>query len=141
MAWNLKRICISGHWIEPPIIFEVNISQKDIGRISKIVNFHPIALKFEEELHNWSLISTTNDFWGQICFMDFASVVLCTTSSSCYFVCLSPAGHNSKPIFIKLYQVVEGVSTEKPIDFEFKGQRSSCGRNSKIVIFHPINLN
>ena len=47
--------------------------------------------------------------------------------------CLSPPGHNSKPI-VKLYQVVEVVSTEKTIDFEVKGQIA------KIVIFHPIDL-
>ena len=64
------------------------------------------------------------------------SIVLCTTFHSvCLFVCLSPTGHNSKPIVMKLYQVVEVVSTEKPIDFEVKGQRSSWGRVSKIVIF------
>ena len=39
-------------------------------------------------------------------------------------VCLSPAGHNFKPSVMKLYQVVEVVSTEKPIDFEVKGQIS-----------------
>ena len=34
---------MSGYWIEPSIIiYEVNI-----GRISKIVNFHPIDLGFE----------------------------------------------------------------------------------------------
>ena len=36
-------------------------------------------------------------------------------------VCQSPTGHNSKPIIMKLYQVVEVVSNEKPIDFEVKG--------------------
>ena len=82
LTWNLKRICMSGHWIQPPIIFEVNI-----GRISKIVNFHPIDLKFGEELYIWSINSTTDYFWGQICFMDFASIVLCTTSFSYLFVC------------------------------------------------------
>ena len=59
----------------------------NIVRISKIVNFHPIHLKFKEDLQIWSLNSTTNYFWGQICFMDFASVVLCTMSS-CLSVCL-----------------------------------------------------
>ena len=54
------------------------------GGISKILNFHPIDLKFEEDLHIWSLNSTTNYFWGQICFMDFASIVLCMASSFCY---------------------------------------------------------
>ena len=54
-------------------------------------------------------------------------------------VCLSPTGHNSKPIVMKRYQVVEVVSTEKPIDFEVKGQRSSSGQISKII-FHPIDL-
>ena len=39
----------------------------------------------------------------------------------CLSVCLSPTGHNSKPIVMKLYQVVEVVSTEKPIYFEVKG--------------------
>ena len=75
----------------------------------------------------WSLNSATNYFLGQICFMDFASVVPCTTSS-CYSlsVCQSPTGHNnSKLIIMKLYQGVEVVSTEKPIDFEVKSQRSS----------------
>ena len=47
LTWNLKRICISGFWIQPPIIFVVNISQKVIiSRISKVVNFHAIDLKF-----------------------------------------------------------------------------------------------
>ena len=36
-----------------------------IGLISKIVNFHPIDLKFEEDLDIKSLNSTTNYFWGQ----------------------------------------------------------------------------
>ena len=58
------------------------------GRISKIVNLYLIDLKFSEELPIWTLNSTTNYFWGEICFMDFASIVLCTTSSSCLFVCL-----------------------------------------------------
>ena len=65
---NLKRIYIRGHWIQPPIIFEVkinqkvNIDQKDIGRIYKILNFHLIVLKFEEDFHIRSLNSTTNFF-------------------------------------------------------------------------------
>ena len=85
--WNLKRIFISAHWIQPPIISQVNRGQKiNTGRISKIVNFHMIDLKFGEDLHIWSLNSTTNYFWGQICFMDFASIVLCTTSSSCFVI-------------------------------------------------------
>ena len=82
LTWNLKMICISGHWIQPPILFEVNIGKKvNIGWISKIVNFLPIHLKFEEELHIWSMNSTSNYFWGQICFMDFARIVLCNTFS------------------------------------------------------------
>ena len=60
--------------------------------------------------------------------------------SFCLSVCLLPTGHNSKPIVMKLYQVVEVVSTEKPIAFEVKGQRSSWGVIYKIVIFHPIDL-
>ena len=80
----MKRSYISVHWIQPPIIFEVHIGQKvNIGQISKIVNFHPIHLKFDEELHIWSLNWTTYYFWGQICFVDFASIVLCMTYSSC----------------------------------------------------------
>ena len=88
---NLKRICQFGHWIQPPIIFNVKIGQKvnNLGEVSKILNFHPIDLKFEEELHIWSLNSTTKYFWGQSCFMDHASIVLCTTPSSCLSVCLS----------------------------------------------------
>ena len=41
--------------------------------------------------------------------------------SVCLSACQSPTGHNSKPIVMKLYQVVEVVSTEKLIDFEVKG--------------------
>ena len=65
---------------------------------------------------------------------DFSSILI---SRFCYslsvFVCQSPTGHKFKPTFMKLHQVVEVVSTEKPIDFEVKGQIS------KIVIFHPID--
>ena len=68
----------------------MHIGQKvNIGRISKIVNFHLNDLKFEEDLYFRSLNSTSQlFFFGQICFMDFASIVLYTTSSSCLFVCL-----------------------------------------------------
>jgi len=40
----LTRICTFGHWIQLPIIFEVNI-----GQISEVLNFHPIDLKFEQD--------------------------------------------------------------------------------------------
>ena len=84
-TWNLKRIYISSHWFQPPIIFEANIGQRvKIRPIYKIVHFHLIDLKFEEEWHIWSLNSSTNYIWGQISLMDFASIVLCMTSSSCY---------------------------------------------------------
>ena len=56
--WNITTcdmtMWYSGH------SFEVNI-----GRISKIDNFHLIDLKFEEDLHIWWCDSTTNYFWGQ----------------------------------------------------------------------------
>ena len=55
-------------------------------------------------------------------------------------VCQSPTCHNFKSIFTKLQQDVEVVSTEKPIDLEVKGERSSWGQISKIIIFHPIDL-
>ena len=55
----------------------------------------------------------------------------------CYSVCLSPTGHNSKLIVMKLSQVVEVVSTEV---YWFWGQKSTWGQISKIVIFHPIDL-
>ena len=54
--------------------------------------------------------------------------------SVCLFVCLSPTGHNSKPIVMKLYQDVEVVSTEKPLDFEVKGQLEVKFRKSSIFI-------
>ena len=60
--------------------------------------------------------------------------------SVCLVVWQLPTGHNLKPIFTKLYHVVEVVSTEKPIDFEVKGQRSSWGQIFEIVIFHLIDL-
>ena len=54
---------MSVHWLQPPIIFEVNIGQKvNIGRISKIANFHLIDLKFEEGLYFRSLYSTSQLF-------------------------------------------------------------------------------
>ena len=55
---------------------------------------------------------------------DFSSILVsrfCYSVFLCLSVCLSPTGHNLKPIVMKLYQVVEVVSTEKPIDFEVKG--------------------
>ena len=70
--------------------------------------------------------------------MDIESIVLCTMSSY-LFGCMSlPAGHSSKLIIMKLYKVVEVVSTEKPIDFEVKGHQF-C-QISKILNFHPIDL-
>ena len=36
------------------------------------------------------------------------------------FACLSPTDHNSKPMVMKLWQVVEVISTEKPIDLRSK---------------------
>ena len=61
-------------------------------------------------------------------------LLFCVCLAVCLFGCQSPTGHNSKPTVMKLYQVVEVVSTEKPIDFAVKG------RISKIVIFHPIDF-
>ena len=75
-----------------------------------------------------------------VCYLQNRRFFKCNGSSIllfCLSLCLSPTGHNSKPIIMKLHQVVEVVSTEKPIDW---GQRSSWGRSSKIVIFHPIDL-
>ena len=37
---SMKRICISSHWVQPPIIFEVIVGQKvNIGRILKLSIF------------------------------------------------------------------------------------------------------
>ena len=44
---------------EKPIDFEVK------GQISKIIIFHPIDLKFEEDLHCALLNWETNYFWDQ----------------------------------------------------------------------------
>ena len=42
------------------LIFKVNIDQMvNIGQISKILNFNPINMKFEEHLHIRSINSTT----------------------------------------------------------------------------------
>jgi len=85
LTWNLKSIYISGHWIQPANYFEVHTVQKvNIGRVSKTVNFHLIDVKFEEELYICSVNYSTNCFWGQTCFMDFASIVRRTTSF-CHF--------------------------------------------------------
>ena len=48
------------------------------------------------------------------------------------FVCQSPTGHNSKPIVMKLYEVVEVISTENSVDFEVKLKK-------KIIIFFSSN--
>ena len=95
----------------------------NFGWIPKIVNFHSIDLKFEEELQIWVFNSTNNCFWRQNCFLDFCK---CRALHDvfllfCRSVFISPTGHNSKPIIMKLYQIVEVVSTEKSIDFEVKG--------------------
>ena len=66
----------------------------NIGQLSKIVNFHPIDLKFEEDLRIWSLNSTTNYFLGQICFMDFASL----HDVLFLFVCLLVCGISQKVV-------------------------------------------
>ena len=67
LSSNLNRMYISGHLIQPPIIFVVTIGEKvdinqkvNIGQISKILNFNPNNLKFEEHLHIRSLDSTTH---------------------------------------------------------------------------------
>ena len=86
-------------------------------------------------LHNvFFLILVKSNIFQVYWFVDF--VIL----SVCLSVCLSPTGHKSKPLVMKLYQIVEVVSTEKPNDFEVKGQRSSWGQFSKFVIFHPTDL-
>ena len=67
---NLNRIFISAYCIQPPIIFEVNIGQKvqhwpkvnNLGEISEILIFHPIDLKFEEDIYFRSLNSTSQSF-------------------------------------------------------------------------------
>ena len=52
-------------------VFEVKMSKgqhrpnvNNFGEISKILNFHPIDLKFEEDIYVGSLNSTTNSFGG-----------------------------------------------------------------------------
>ena len=71
---NFKPIFTKLHYMvefvtsNKPIVFEVNIDQKvnTVPRSTtkvvflKILNFHPIDLKFEEDLHIRSLNSTTN---------------------------------------------------------------------------------
>ena len=92
IRWKL-RIYISCHWIQLGNYFWGQHGLKgqhrpkviNLGGISKTLNFHPIHLKFEEDLHIRSLNSTTNYFWDQICFMDFASIMalLHTNSAWC----------------------------------------------------------
>jgi len=48
-------------------------TEVNIGQISKIVNFYPIDLKFEEDLHFRSLNSTSNSFSGQSVNIDLIS--------------------------------------------------------------------
>ena len=59
-------------------------------------------------------------------------------------VCLKlerPTGHTSKPIIMKLYQVVEVVSTEKHIDFEVKGHLEVKFLKLSFFIWLTLNLN
>ena len=90
LTWNLKRIYISDHWIQQVNYFWSQHRPKanNFGDISKILNFHPIDLKCEDHLHIRSLNSTTNYFWGQICFLDFATILLCMMSSCLFVLCM-----------------------------------------------------
>ena len=73
LIWNFKSIYISRHWIQPDNYFWEQLWRKgknrpkvnNYGGISKILNFQPIDLIFEEDLHISSLNSTTNYIWGQ----------------------------------------------------------------------------
>ena len=62
----------------------------------------------------------------------------------CLSVCLSPTGHNFKPILKKLHHTVEFVMRKKPIVLRSKGQQrpkvNNIGEVSKILKFHPIDL-
>ena len=81
----------------------------------------PLAPKVKEVMFSHlfvCLLLAKSKIFQVYWFVDF--VILSVCLYVCLFVCLSPAGHNSEPIVVKLYQVVEVVSTEKPIDFEVK---------------------
>ena len=102
LTWNLKRIYISGHWIQPANYFwgqhwpigqhRTKVNNK--GGISKILNFHPIDWKFEEELYIWSMNSPLIIF--EVKFVLWILQVLCSARrhflvilSVCLFFCLS----------------------------------------------------
>ena len=57
----------------------------NLGQISKSLSFHPIDLIFEEELHIWSLNSTTNYF--EVKFVFWILQVSC--SAQRLLLCLS----------------------------------------------------
>ena len=84
-------------------------------------NFHPIHLKYEEELHIWSFNSTTI---FEVKFVLWILQVSCSARrlilSVRLSVCLLPAGHNFRPIFTKLHHTVEFVIRKKLILFEVK---------------------
>ena len=101
------------------------------------------------------LPSTTEDEGGDVfnplCLFvtckieDFSSLLVNRFCYSvCLFVCLSPTGHNFKPIFTKLHHMVEFVIWKKQIVFEVKRSArpkvNNFGGISKILNFHQNDL-
>ena len=63
LTWNLKRSYFSGQWIEPANYFwGLKLKRPAEASISKIDNFHPIDLKFEDDSHFRSMNSTSQFF-------------------------------------------------------------------------------
>ena len=69
-----------------PIVFEVIRSTTKVVFLKSSI-FIWLTWNLKSIYISGPLIQPVNYFWGQICFMDFASIVLCTTSSTCSFLC------------------------------------------------------
>ena len=108
---------------------------QQICQISKILNFHPIDKKFEQDLYIMSLNSTTNYFWGQY----RPKGQYRPNFWNCQF------SSDWREIWREVAYLV--IEVNRPIIFEVnrpKGQYrpkvNNFGGISKILNFHPNDL-
>ena len=121
---------VSMIWSRIPHLKWIPHLKDNIGRISKIVNFHPIDLKFEEKLQIWSLNSTSQLFLRSNLFYGFCKYRVLHHIFFflfCLSVRLSPTGHN-----FKLHKTSPHgrVCHKEEAYFFFWGQKVNIGQRS-----------